>query len=157
MTIALFAGSFDPPHRGHLDLIMRGSRLFDRLVVAVGTNAAKSGLLPEADRISLVSAACRELPNVHVRAFTGAVTALAREVGATVLLRGIRHGRDADYELPMVEMNRRHGVESLALFAAIGHQHISSSLVRELLKAGLPLDDLVMPEVVAALRRVVPS
>src|SRR5262249_55894533 len=99
--IAVYAGSFDPVTRGHLDLIARGAELFDRLVVAVLVNPEKLPLLSEDERVALISAEVRGRRGVEVRAFQGLVVDLAVEVGARWLVRGIRAGADLDGEMPM--------------------------------------------------------
>ena len=144
--IALFPGSFDPPHRGHLDLIQRAARIADRLVVAVAVNAAKQPFLPTAVRVALLRDECAGLGNVTVAT-----------QGASVLVRGVRGAADLEFERGMSAVHRAAaGLETVLLAGDGATGHLSSSLVREAARAGLALDALLTPAVAAAVRQALP-
>ena len=152
--IAVYPGSFDPVTRGHLDLIRRGARLYDRLVVAVLVNPEKEPFLPEAERVELISREVRGESRVEVRAFRGLVAHLAAEVGAGWLLRGVRSAADLEFELPMAHSNHllaEPGVETVFLPARPELAFISSRLVREIARSGGDLKPFVTPGVAKAL------
>ena len=151
MTTAVCPGSFDPVTLGHLDVIRRGAALFDEVVVAVATNATKQTLLPIDERVRLVTEAVADLPGVRVAAVHGLLVDFCREIGASVLLKGLRGGADYDAELPMALMNRHlTGVETLFLPADRSVAHIASSLVKDVARHGGRIDDLVPPGVLDA-------
>ncbi len=148
---ALFAGSFDPPHLGHLDLIRRAVALLDELVVGVACNPDKQGFLAPEQRVALLRGECAGLANVRVATYQGATTAFAAANGCGVLLRGLRNAADLEAEQAMAEVNRAQGLDTLLLPSRSSHLHLSSRLVRQVLSARLPLDGLVSPGVAAAL------
>lgn len=152
MRRLLFPGSFDPFHRGHLDLIERGSQLADELVVGVAEHPGKSPFLPPAERIQLIAACCAHLDNVTVVPISGATVTVARGLDAQ-LLRGLRNVQDVDHERGMAEIHRQHGVETVLLLTSGALAHISSTLVRSVLAAGLEVTDLVPAAVAARLAR----
>ena len=153
MATAVYAGTFDPPTHGHLDVVRRGAARFDRLVVAVGARIDKSTLFSTAERLALLREAVRDLDNVTVEAFDGLVVEFAREQGASILLRGVRNERDYQYENQMALTNRAlgPGVETLILLAAPEHAFVSSTLIREVLHAGGDVSPFVPPHVARAL------
>ncbi len=146
----LFPGSFDPPHLGHLDLIRRAAAL-GRLTVAVAVHPDKSGLLPVPQRVALLRELTADLPGVEVASYTGATVTFARSIGATVLMRGLRHGQDLEAERPLAVINRGFGFDTLFLCTDPAFLHVSSSTVRAARSAGLSIDGLVPPAVRAAL------
>ena len=103
--IALFPGSFDPITSGHVDLIRRAMRLFDRVVVAVLVNPAKTGLFPVDQRLDLLREVCADIGRVEIDSFSGLVVDYAQRIGAVTILRGLRNASDFDYEQPMIAMN----------------------------------------------------
>ena len=144
MSHALFAGSFDPPTVGHIDLIERASRLFDHVTVAVMINAAKTPMFTAEERVDMLKECVSRLENVTVTAGTGLTLDL---VGADVLLRGIRGEGDAGMEASLAAGNRHvGGIDTLALFTAPQYGFISSTLVRDVIRHGGRLDGLV-PEI----------
>ena len=152
MSAALVPGSFDPPTRGHLDVIHRAAALFDRVVVAVVTNPGKAPLFAPEERVALLRSELAELGGVEVIAAEGLLVALAERLGVTTVVKGLRGASDLDAELAMARMNRRMGgVETLLLPSDPAHADVSSSLVKEIARLGGPLDGVVPPAVAAAL------
>lgn len=153
MSVAVCPGSFDPMTLGHLNVIERTSVLFDDVVVALASNAAKSALLGAAERYRLVERAVRDLPNVRVVVVPGLLVDFCREVGAVAVVKGLRSGADLDAELPMALMNRHlSGVETMFIPADPAVTHISSSMVKDIARHGGPVDDLVPAGVGDAVR-----
>ncbi len=153
MSTALLPGSYDPLTNGHLDVVRRAARLFDRVVVAVVHNPEKTGTLPVDLRVQAIAESVADLPGVEVSAHTGLLVEVACEVGADVVLKGIRGETDYAYEQPMAAMNRHlSGIETLLLPGSGEVAHISSTLVRQIAAAGGDVQDLVPPPVLAALR-----
>jgi pantetheine-phosphate adenylyltransferase len=148
---ALFPGSFDPPHLGHLDLIRRAAALMDELVVGVAGNPDKQAFLTVDERIALLRADCAGLATVSVVGYQGATTAFAAANGCGVLVRGLRNAGDLEAEQAMAEINRGNGLDTLLLPAQSRHIHLSSRLVRQVCAAALPLEGLVSAGVAAAL------
>jgi pantetheine-phosphate adenylyltransferase len=129
---AVCPGSFDPVTHGHLDIVRRASRLFDEVVVAVGTNVTKSRLFDAEERIAMMRTACADLANVTVEGFTGLVTTFCAEQEAVAIIKGLRAASDFDYELQMAQMNSSlTGVETVFIPTSPGRGFVSSSLVKE--------------------------
>lgn len=150
MSLAVCPGTFDPFHLGHLDVVRRAAVLFDEVVVAVATNAAKSPMFDAGERVELARAALADVPGVRVAAAPGLLVDFCREVGAVALVKGLRGGADFDAEHPMALMNRHlSGIETVYVTAAPGVAHIASSLVKDVWRHGGEVADLV-PDVVAA-------
>ena len=159
MRIAIYAGSFDPITRGHEDLVSRSLEFVDKLVVAVATNVAKQPLFTVGERVDLIRAAVNNNPRVEVRQFSGLLVNLAREVGAKVLIRGLRAVSDFEYEYQMALMNRHlsPGLETVFMVPSLDTTYISASLVREVARFGGEISDLVHPAVAAALGEKYPA
>jgi pantetheine-phosphate adenylyltransferase len=147
---AIYPGSFDPPTNGHLDLIERGSKIFDELVVAVLRNPEKDPLFSVADRRNMLEAMTAGFDNVSVDTFDGLTIDYALRVDATAILRGIRAVSDYEYELQMALMNRKlqPGLETVFMMPAEKYSYLSSRLVREIAQLGGNIDCLV-PALVA--------
>lgn len=136
MRRAVCPGSFDPVTNGHLDIFARASRLFDEVVVAIGTNPSKSKWFTPDERIEMVAQAVADLPNVRVAGFTGLITEYCADIDALAVVKGLREANDYTYELPMAHMNAAlSGLETVFLATAPGNSFVSSSLVKEV--AGL--------------------
>ena len=147
--IAIYPGTFDPPTNGHLDIVTRSATLFDRVVVAVGTNLAKKTFFSDKDRIELMREACASLPNVEIKAFDTLTVEFARSVGARFVIRGIRALSDFEFEFEMANMNRRLApeIEMVFLMTSPEYLFLSASRVKELAAFGAPVDDMVPPAV----------
>ena len=148
--VAIYPGSFDPVTNGHLDLIHRGSKLFDRLIVAIARNMDKSDpLFDMEERKAMLEAMTSELDNVTVDIFDGLLVYYCIEQNANALLRGIRAVSDYEFELQMALMNRKMEprVETVFMMPAEKYSYLSSRIVREIAKLGGPLSGLV-PELV---------
>lgn len=154
-VVAIYPGSFDPITSGHLDLIERGARLFDRLIVSVLRNETKEPLFSVEERTEMLCQAVRHLANVDVESFDGLLVHYAARKNATVLLRGIRAVSDYEYELQMAHMNRRlaPALETVFLTAREAHSFISARLVKEVIALGGDIKGLVPPFVEQKLRQ----
>jgi len=152
---AIYPGSFDPITSGHLDLIERGCRLFDRLIVAILRNEAKEPLFTVEERMEMLREVVGHFPNVEVDSFDGLLVDYAAEKNATALVRGIRAISDYEYELQMALMNRRlrPDIETVFMMASEAHSFISSRLVKEVFALGGNITGLVPPSVEVRLRR----
>jgi pantetheine-phosphate adenylyltransferase len=150
---AIYAGSFDPITRGHEDLMTRSLEFVDRLVVGVTTNVAKQPLFDVAERVELIRAAVGAEQRIEVRQFGGLLVDFAREVGARLLIRGLRAVSDFEYEYQMALMNRHlsSGLETVFMVPSLETTYISASLVREVARFGGDVHDLVHPAVERAL------
>jgi pantetheine-phosphate adenylyltransferase len=151
--VAVYTGVFDPIHLGHLDVIRRGSRIFDRLVVGVGINPEKSPFFTPEERAALVRQVVAPIPNVEVRTFTGLAVRFVRDVGARIMLRGLRTTSDMEYEFTMSLANRALDpeIETVFLMAKETYSHISGTLLRQIAELGGDLEKFVPPEVKSAL------
>lgn len=159
MRSVVYPGTFDPVTRGHTDLVLRASRLFDRVVVAVAVDTGKSPLFSTEERVALVHLSLAERPapvpsNVEVVPFRGLLVHFARELGVGVIMRGLRAVSDFEYEFQLAGMNRQMApeIETLFLTPAENYSYISSSLVREIARLGGDISTFVGPSVEAALK-----
>ena len=154
-TRVTFPGSFDPITNGHLDLIERGARIFDELVVSVLRNPDKDPLFSLAERVEIIKEVTRGHSNVSVDTFDGLLVEHARRVGANTILRGIRAISDYEYELQMALMNRRldEEIETFFMAPSTEYSFLSSRLVKEVASYGGDVSKLVPPGVRAALAR----
>lgn len=147
--LAICPGSFDPLTNGHLDIIIRGAKIFDELIVAIFTNSTKSNLFSVEERIHLIEEATKDLPNVKVDASEGLLIDYANKKNAKVILRGLRAVSDFEYEMQITSMNRKLDNEIETFFMMTNNQHsfLSSSIVKEVAKHHANVSDLV-PKVV---------
>ncbi|KRL58460.1 pantetheine-phosphate adenylyltransferase [Latilactobacillus fuchuensis] len=154
--IALFPGSFDPFTKGHLDTVQRASQLFDQVIIAVMTNAAKQPLFDSPTKVALIAEVTTDLPNVQVVAQPKTLTAdFARQVGARYLIRGIRNANDFEYERDIAALNQTQDdqLETVLLLAKQEYAFISSSMVKEIASFGGQVSQLVPPAVERALKQ----
>lgn len=156
MSRAVCPGSFDPLHNGHIEVIGRAARLFDEVIVAVSTNYAKTYRFDVEERMAFCSESLAHLPGVTVQPMgDGLVAEFCRDNGATALVKGLRSGRDFDYELPMATMNSHLAdVETVFLPTGGAFTHISSTLLKEVASLGGDVRPFV-PD--AVFRRLGPS
>jgi pantetheine-phosphate adenylyltransferase len=147
--IAVYPGSFDPPTNGHLDLIERGSKIFEELVVAILRNSEKTPMFTVAERLEMLRELTAGLKNVRLDTFDGLMVEFAKSIDAKCVLRGIRAISDYEYELQMALMNRKlePTLETVFMMPADKYSYVSSRLVREVAQAGGPVKGLV-PEAV---------
>jgi pantetheine-phosphate adenylyltransferase len=150
---ALVPGTFDPPTKGHVDVIDRCAGLFDRVVVAVANNPAKNPLFTAEERVALLEKCCDQWSNVTVASFDGLLVEFVRAAGADVIVKGLRVVTDFEYELQLAQMNR-HLSGTVTLFVPTNPEYgyLSSSLVKEVAAFGGSVDSLVPPCVAAALK-----
>ncbi len=155
--VAVYTGVFDPVHHGHLNVIDRGSRLYDRLIVGVGINPDKATLFDIDERVELVRAVTADLANVEVRKFEGLAVRFVREAGARVMLRGLRTTSDMEYEFTMSLTNLALDpeIETVFLMAKEEFSHVSSSLLRQIAQLGGDLSKFLPEPVRQALIRKV--
>jgi pantetheine-phosphate adenylyltransferase len=147
-TIAIYPGSFDPITNGHMDIIQRGSRLFDKLIVAVLVNPDKAPLFSAAERVEIIRTLLNDrLPNVKVDTFDGLLVDYARKQHVNVIVRGVRAVSDYEFELQMTLMNRRLApeIETVLMMPAEAYSYVSSRIVREVFRFGGSVDGLVHP------------
>ena len=153
-SIAIYPGSFDPVTNGHLDLIERGEKMFDLLIVAVLRNAEKQPLFSVSERVEMLREVTKQWSAVEVDVFDGLLVDYARKRGAGVILRGIRAVSDYEYELQMALMNRKlePRLETVFMLPGLSYSYLSSKLVREIAQLGASLSGLVPPIVEERLR-----
>jgi pantetheine-phosphate adenylyltransferase len=153
--VAVYPGTFDPPHLGHLDIIRRGSLLFEKLIVGVGINPDKSPLFTAEERVELLRTIVRPFPNVEVQAFAGLAVRFVREAGSRIILRGLRTTSDMEYEFTMSLMNRNLDpeLETIFLMAKDEYSHVSSALLRQIAAFQGDLGKFLPPEVRAKMER----
>ena len=145
MTKAVCAGSFDPVTLGHVDIFARASRMFDELTICVFRNIHKRGMFTIAERVAFLEEATRDLPNVHVDAFSGLLTSYMVQQGASVIVRGVRSVKDLEYEQNEAYMNRhlQPGIDTIFLLTRPEFSYVSSSGIRELIQFGGSIHGLV--------------
>ena len=153
--IAIYPGTFDPITNGHTDLVERGARMFDRIIIAVAANPGKGPLFSLPERVEMTQQVMAHLDNVEVRGFDSLLSNYATEVGAGVIVRGLRAVSDFEYEFQLASMNRRlqPHIETIFLTPAEQYGFISSSLVREVAKLGGDVSAFVHPVVQTALKK----
>jgi pantetheine-phosphate adenylyltransferase len=151
---ALYPGTFDPPTNGHVDLIQRGSKLFDHLTVAILNNPVKNPLFTVNERVEMLKEATSALGNVTIATFDGLMVEFARQQGATAVLRGIRAISDYEHEFQMALMNRRLApeIETVFLQPAGRYSFVSSRMVKEVFSFGGDVSGLLPPNVLKRLR-----
>lgn len=148
--ICVYPGSFDPLTNGHLDIIKRASKLFDRIVVGVLYNGAKKAMFTMEERVALINKCISDMPNVEVKMFNGLLVDFVKENGATAIVKGLRAVSDYEYELQMAMLNKHidKNIETIFLMSDIQNSFLSSSIVKELAKHGGDITGLVPNEIV---------
>jgi len=148
--LAICPGSFDPITNGHIDIVQRGAKIFDEVVVVIFNNSSKSPLFTAEERAELIKEAVKHLPNVRVDISSGLLVEYAKKKKADAILRGLRAVSDFEYEMQITSMNKRlePEIETLFMMTNTQYSYLSSSIVKEVARYNENIDDLV-PEVVA--------
>jgi len=157
LTVAIFPGSFDPITNGHLDIIRRAAKLFDRLIVGVYDTPEKNLMFTAEERTALAREAVSGIEGVEVRPFSGLTVEFAREVSARAMVRGLRASSDFEWEFDLAMMTKKMDpeLELVCLMASPDYQFLSSSLMKEVAMLGGDVDDWVPPYVAQALKKKV--
>lgn len=152
--IAVYPGVFDPVHFGHLDIIQRGSRIFDRLIVGVGVNPDKQPFFSLEERVRLLTIVSKPYANVEIKPFNGLLVRFVREMGSGIMIRGLRTLSDMEYEFTMslMNLNLDPGIETVFLMAKEEFSHLSSSLVRQIATLEGDMGKFLPPDVNEALK-----
>ena len=157
MKIAVCSGSFDPITLGHLDIIQRSAACFDKIYVCVSPNASKKNQMftPE-EKLEMVKIAVRDLPNVEAELYQGLLADYAVERGANVIVRGVRNTTDFDVEYQLAQINSgiHPGLESMMLPASPQYQHFSSSMAREMIRYGQPLEKYLPASIIPMVKEL---
>lgn len=154
MVKALYPGSFDPVHNGHVDIVERASKLVDELIVGVYDTPSKNLMFTTEERVDLFRKSVTHLPNVRVQTFAGLAPNVAREMGAEFILRGLRAGFDFELEFEMALMwrNVAPDIDVVCMMSSLAYQFVYSSRIKEVAKLGANVDNLVPAHVAAALK-----
>ena len=149
MRIAVYPGSFDPITNGHMDIIQRASKIYDKVIVGVLNNTSKSPLFTPQERVEMISGELKSLNNVEVLSFSGLLVDFARENGASVIVKGLRTVADFEYEFQMALLNKALDaeVETIFMMTDSKYSYISSSMVKELAGVNGNLAGFVSPEI----------
>jgi pantetheine-phosphate adenylyltransferase len=155
LTIAIYPGSFDPITNGHLDIVTRAAKLFDKLIIGIYKNPNKHVLFTTEERVDLARQSTANLPNVEVESFSGLAVGFAKKKQAQVMVRGMRMTSDfeREFELAMMNKNLDPELELVSFMANLKYQFLSSSLLKEVASLSGNIDDLVPKHVAEALRR----
>lgn len=151
MSVAIYSGSFDPITNGHMDIIKRGAKVFDKIIVGVLVNVDKKHLFEIDERVNLIKRVTNDMENVEVVSFNGLLVDLLKEYNANVILKGLRNSTDFEYELQMAYINKEldSNVETICMMSSPNNLHISSSCVKQIAKFGGNIEGLVPKEIVS--------
>ena len=154
MKRAIYPGSFDPITNGHLDIIRRSAKLFDEVVIAVLNNSQKNPLFSVNERVNMIKELTKDIPNVKVDSFQGLTIDYAREIEATVMIRGLRAVSDFEYELQIAQTNKVQypEIETVFLNSDLNYSYLSSSIVREFASYGGDISKFVPEEIIPTIR-----
>jgi pantetheine-phosphate adenylyltransferase len=155
MKIAIYPGTFDPVTNGHIDILERALKLFDKVIITIARNTAKNPLFTEEERITLLRQATKHFKNVEVDSFEGLLVEYVEKRGAISVVRGLRAMTDFEYELQMALMNRKldESMETIFLMPNEKYTYLSSNFVREIARLGGDVSKFVPPVVLKALRQ----
>jgi len=155
VTIAVYPGTFDPVHYGHVDIATRAATIFEHLIVAVYSRPLKNLLFTTEERLALMREALKDLPNIEVDSYGGLTVEYVRRKGASVIVRGLRVTYDFELEYQMALANRKLApeIETICLMTSLEHAFLSSSNVKEIVMHGGCVDEMVPPHVAVALRK----
>jgi pantetheine-phosphate adenylyltransferase len=153
-NIAICPGTFDPLTNGHLDIITRGARIFDKLYVVVLNNGTKNPLFTVEERVDLIKEVTKDIPNIEADSYSGLLVDYARKVGATANIRGLRAVSDFEYEMQITSMNRllNQDLETFFIMTRNQYSFLSSSIVKEVARYGADVSELVPKVVETALK-----
>lgn len=154
-TVAVYPGTFDPPHYGHIDIAQRAAKIFDYLIVAIYDRPMKNLLFCTEERLEMMRHALEKLKNVEITTYSGITTEFVRQKQAQAIVRGLRVTHDFEIEYQMALTNKRLApeIETVCLMTSLGHAFVSSSLLKEVALAGGDVRSMAPPHVVDALRR----
>ena len=155
MKIGIYPGSFDPVTFGHLDIIERGAKIVDKLIVGVLTNNAKTPLFSSEERVRMINNLTKHLDNVEAKAFDGLTVDFAHAEGATVIVRGLRAVTDFEYELQLAQTNKviAPDIDTIFLTTNLKYSYLSSSTVKEIASFGGDIHEFVSPEIQDRMKR----
>jgi len=155
LTVAIYPGTFDPATNGHLDIINRASSLFEKLVVAVASDPKKDVLFNMPERVEMMTRAVAHLPHVEVQGFAGLTVNYMRDIGAQVMVRGLRVLSDFEWEFQLALVNKKLApeLEMICLMTSAEYSFLSSSIVKQVVELGGSVKDMVPPHVEAALEQ----
>lgn len=152
MKRALFPGSFDPFTNGHLDIVTRAANIFDEVVIGIGVNTNKKAMFTDDEKVAMITTATNHLKNVSIVLMNGLTAEFATNISAQFLVRGVRNEQDFLYERNISEMNNRlTGIETVFLMTSPQNQMLSSSLIKEVAKAGGAVDEFLPNNIAKAL------
>ena len=159
MVVAVYPGSFDPATYGHLDVIKRASVSFDKIIVGVLHNSAKSPLFSVEERFNILEKATKDIPNVEVKPFEGLSVNFARENHAQVIIRGLRAVTDFEYELQMAQTNRvlAQDIDTVFMTTSLEYAYLSSTIMKEVASFGGDLSKFAPPEIIEAVKQKMPK
>ncbi len=150
MRKAVYAGSFDPITFGHLDIIERSSKMVDELVVGVLCNSAKNSLFSLEERVNMIKEITKDLPNVKVESFDGLLVDYMEQIGANIIIRGLRAVTDFEYELQLAQINhvQKESIETVFLITNLKYSYLSSTIVKEIASYGGDISKFVPEQIV---------
>ena len=159
MVVAVYPGSFDPATYGHLDVIKRASVSFDKIIVGVLHNSAKSPLFSVEERVNILEKATKDIPNVIIKPFNGLSVNFAKENEAQVIVRGLRAVTDFEYELQMAQTNRvlAQDIDTVFMTTSLEYAYLSSTIMKEVASFGGDLSKFAPPEIIEAVKQKMPK
>lgn len=155
MTIAIYPGSFDPIHNGHIEIARRAAKLFDRVIWAAYDRPLKNLLFDEQERLEFMRQAAQEIPNLEVRSYHGLTVAFARQMGASAIVRGLRatHDFEIEYQLALTNIQQAPEIDTVCLMTGMTYAFLSSSILKEVALAGGDISEMVPPYVATRLKQ----